>query len=165
MKVILLTESLLIEAASLLGDVNWGVINCHVNLCGRKMEGKAGIILWMRTANERRRYIVTSSLTGWTHSQNDPWIGLKFGSVWKCYLNTLRLSKNGHNFVDSIFKFLFFYENWCILIPSYLNFFLKGSIDCKPALVQIMAWCRTGIFWTSYGLVYWHIYVSHNFDE
>ena len=33
-----------------------------------------GIILCMGSANERRRYIVTSSLIGWTHIQNDPWI-------------------------------------------------------------------------------------------
>ena len=26
----------------------------------------------MRPANERRRYIVTSSLIGWVHTQNDP---------------------------------------------------------------------------------------------
>ena len=32
----------------------------------------AGIILCMRTTNERRRY-VTSSLIGWTHTLNDPW--------------------------------------------------------------------------------------------
>ena len=32
----------------------------------------AGIILWMRQPNERLRYIVTSSLIGWTHTQNDP---------------------------------------------------------------------------------------------
>ena len=32
----------------------------------------AVIILWMRPANERRRYIVTSSLIGWAHPQNDP---------------------------------------------------------------------------------------------
>ena len=32
----------------------------------------AGIILCMRPANERRRYIVTSSLIGWAHTQNDP---------------------------------------------------------------------------------------------
>ena len=30
------------------------------------------IIFWMRPANERRRYIVTSSLIGWAHAQNDP---------------------------------------------------------------------------------------------
>ena len=31
----------------------------------------AGIILGMGSANERR-YIVTSSLIGWAHTQNDP---------------------------------------------------------------------------------------------
>ena len=34
----------------------------------------AGIILCMCPANERRRYIVTSSLIGWAHTQNDPFI-------------------------------------------------------------------------------------------
>ena len=33
---------------------------------------EAGITLCMGSANERRRYNVTSSLTGWTHAQNDP---------------------------------------------------------------------------------------------
>ena len=33
-----------------------------------------GIILCMHPANERRRYIVTSSLIGWVHTQNDPCI-------------------------------------------------------------------------------------------
>ena len=28
----------------------------------------------MRTANERRRYSVTSSPIGWAHAQNDPWV-------------------------------------------------------------------------------------------
>ena len=32
----------------------------------------SGIILCMRPANERRHYIVTSSLIGWVHTQNDP---------------------------------------------------------------------------------------------
>ena len=32
-----------------------------------------GIILGMGSTNERRRYIVTSSLIGWAHIQNDPW--------------------------------------------------------------------------------------------
>ena len=33
-----------------------------------------GIILCVHPANGRRRYIVTSSLIGWAHSQNDPWL-------------------------------------------------------------------------------------------
>ena len=32
------------------------------------------IILGMRPANERRRYIATSYLTGWAHTQNHAWI-------------------------------------------------------------------------------------------
>ena len=31
-----------------------------------------GSFLYMHSANERRRYIVTSSLIGWAHTQNDP---------------------------------------------------------------------------------------------
>ena len=38
-----------------------------------------GFILCMCPANERRRYIVTSSLIGWAHIQYDPW-------HVKCYL-------------------------------------------------------------------------------
>ena len=30
-------------------------------------------MLCMRPANVGRRYIVTSSLIGWAHTQNDPW--------------------------------------------------------------------------------------------
>ena len=32
----------------------------------------AGIILYMRPAHERKRHIVTLSLIGWLHTQNDP---------------------------------------------------------------------------------------------
>ena len=43
-------------------------------LCGVLLSfGTTGIILCMRPANERRCYIVTSSLIGWAHTQNDPW--------------------------------------------------------------------------------------------
>ena len=36
-------------------------------------------------------------------------------------------------------------EKFCILIKISLKFVLKGPIDNKPALVQIMAWHRIGI--------------------
>ena len=32
----------------------------------------AGIILWVHTANDRRCYIIMSSLIGYAHSQTDP---------------------------------------------------------------------------------------------
>ena len=36
------------------------------------MVSPSGIILSKRPANERRRYIVTSSPIGWAHTQNGP---------------------------------------------------------------------------------------------
>ena len=38
-----------------------------------------GIILWMRPATERQRYIVTSPVIGWVHIQNDPCLT---GKLW-----------------------------------------------------------------------------------
>ena len=35
-----------------------------------------GAILCMRPATEKWRYIVTSSLIDWAHTQNDPWYNL-----------------------------------------------------------------------------------------
>ena len=37
-----------------------------------KKDTSTGIILDMGSINERLRYIVTASLFGWTHTQNDP---------------------------------------------------------------------------------------------
>ena len=41
---------------------------------------RAGIILCMCPANERRRYNVTPSLNGWAHTQNDPWSTYRDGT-------------------------------------------------------------------------------------
>ena len=48
----------------------WG----NANYCRYKARYYTGIILWMRPANERRCYIVTSSFIVWAHTQNDPWL-------------------------------------------------------------------------------------------
>ena len=45
----------------------------------------ARIFLWMCSANEGRRYIVTSFLIGWAHTQNDPC--LDFRCCWFWYIN------------------------------------------------------------------------------
>ena len=52
-------------------------LGCIVALRTNQGGGKLtlpGIILCMRPVNERRRYNVTSSLTGWARTQNDPWL-------------------------------------------------------------------------------------------
>ena len=60
------------------------------------------------------------------------------------HLNTLRPRPNGRHFPDDIFKRSFLNENVRISINISLNFVPYGPINCKSALVQIMAWRRAG---------------------
>ena len=58
--------------------------------------------------------------------------------------NTLRPRWNGCDFAEDIFKCIFVNENVKIAITISLKFVHKGSISNIPALVQKMAWHRTG---------------------
>ena len=59
-------------------------------------------------------------------------------------INTLRARQNGHRFADDNVKRIFLNENVRILIKISLKFVPKGPINNNPALVQIMAWRRSG---------------------
>ena len=59
-------------------------------------------------------------------------------------LNTLRPRQDGRLFRDDIFKCIFLYENAWIFIDISLEFVPKVRINNIPALVQIMAWRRSG---------------------
>ena len=59
-------------------------------------------------------------------------------------INTLRPRQNGRRFADDTFKRIFLNENVRILIKISMKFFPKGPINNNPALVQIMAWRRSG---------------------
>ena len=59
-------------------------------------------------------------------------------------LNTLRPRQNGRHFADDIFKCIFLNENVWIPIKISLKFVPQGPINNIPALVQIMAWRRSG---------------------
>ena len=65
-----------------------------------------------------------------------------------CYccisFNTLRPRQNEQHFADDIFKHIFFKENVSISIKISLKFVPKGPINNFPALVQTMAWRRSG---------------------
>ena len=60
------------------------------------------------------------------------------------FINTLRPRQDGRHFPDDIFKCIFLKENVWILIKMSLKFVPKGPINNIPALVQIMAWRRSG---------------------
>ena len=59
-------------------------------------------------------------------------------------LNTLRPRWKGQNFADDIFKCIFVNEKGCIVNKLSLKIVPKGSINNIPALVQKMAWRRSG---------------------
>ena len=59
-------------------------------------------------------------------------------------LNTLRPRRNEQHFADDIFKHNFVNENVWISIKISLKFVPNGPINSIPALVQIMAWHRSG---------------------
>ena len=68
----------------------------------------------------------------------------KFTSEVCFSFNTLRPRRNEQHFADDIFKRIFFNENVWISLKISLKFVPKGPIINIPALVQIMAWRRSG---------------------
>ena len=59
-------------------------------------------------------------------------------------VNTLRPRQNGRRFANDTFKRIYLNENFTISIKISLKFVPKGPITKNPALVQIMAWRRSG---------------------
>ena len=95
--------------------------DCHCpgalaeKLPGMYSNSQAGIILHMHPANERRHYIVTSSLIGWEHTQNDPCPGraVSIKLMSSLCLNNQNIShviEQVHLFVGMVLRFYFL--NW-----------------------------------------------------
>ena len=83
-------------------------------------------------------------------------------------INTLRPRQNGRHFPDDIFRCIFMNENACISNTSWLKFVPRDPIDNNTALVQIMAWRRTGDKPLSEPImakVNWRIYASLGLNE
>ena len=59
-------------------------------------------------------------------------------------VNTLRPRKNGRQFPDDIFIWIFLNENAWISINISQKFVPRGPINHIPTLVQVMAWRRPG---------------------
>ena len=57
---------------------------------------------------------------------------------------TLRPRQTGRHFADDTFNHIFMNENVRISIKFSLKFVPKVPINNIPALIQIMAWCRSG---------------------
>ena len=64
--------------------------------------------------------------------------------VWLPRVYTLSPEQNDRQFADDIFKCIFLKEDVRILIQISTKFGHDGDIDNGLALVQVMAWHRTG---------------------
>ena len=58
-------------------------------------------------------------------------------------LTHLSLDQMATDLADSIFKCIFLNKKDRSVIQISLNFVAMGSIDNRPSLVQVMAWCWT----------------------
>ena len=82
-------------------------------------------------------------------SEKDIWLQvatrhLEWGITEALSLNTLRPRQNGCRFTDNVFKCIFLNENVWISLKISLKFVPKVPINNIPALVQILAWRRSG---------------------
>ena len=70
------------------------------------------------------------------------------GNLPSCNVHymTLRPRQNGRHYADDIFKCIFLNESVWIPIKISLKFVPKVPINNIPALVQIMAWHRPGVY-------------------
>ena len=107
--------------------------------------------------NKQQANIWSSSLTHICISRPQ-WVNLHFGLLCYCWqtiiwhnmfslefiFNTLRPRQNGHHSPDDIFKWIFVNENARNSINIWLKCVPRGPINNIPALVQIMAWRRSG---------------------
>ena len=99
------------------------------------------------------------------HQQWPSWLKHLFIARSQC-INTLRMRQNGCHFADNVFKSIFLNENVWILIIIALKYVPEGPNNNIPALVQIMAWRRSGDKPLSEPMiVYWCIYASFGFNE
>ena len=62
----------------------------------------------------------------------------------KHWFNTLRPKQNGRHFAEDICKCIFLNENVWMAVKISLKYIPKGPINNIPALIKIMAWCRSG---------------------
>ena len=105
----------------------------------------------MKTIDYRPRdyilpYIITQLLNNLAQLVTNLW--LRPGLV-KCHwsinmINTLRPRQNEHHFADDIFKFIFLNEKVRISLKIHKRFVPKDPFNDNPALIQKMAWRRTG---------------------
>ena len=94
----------------------------------------------MGLANERRRYIVTSSLIGRVHTQNEPWTCSMKRIT--CISTHWPLGDSEWNLRQVIFNISSVIDRWDISCENALRWMLVDLTVGTSILVQVMVWRR-----------------------
>ena len=105
--------------------------------------------IWRHETGSTLAQVMACCLAAPSHYLNQCWLitAVRSSDIHPratSHLNTLRPRQNGRRFPDDIFKCIFLNENVGISIKFSLKFVPRGPINNIPALVQIMAWRRSG---------------------
>ena len=137
---------------------------------------KAGLILGLRPANERRCYFVTASLIGRAQTYNQPWQVVEIDLVGKkapSFHIVIIMSLCAESCLEETWKYIIIISQYwdgtdrlnislwtfhtCLtdwyhgnLLGNWFHVNATEPIDDKLTLVQIMAWCLQA---TSYYLI------------
>ena len=106
----------------------------------------------MRWRRQLYSFLVDGKGSFSLHTTNTAYDRIRSHGIGQCFrlitvssrVNSFLPGQIGRHFADDIFKRLLMNEKLCISIRISLKFVPKGPIDNKSALVQVMAWCRTG---------------------
>ena len=124
----------------------------HVLFCGLMivfMSGGSYICIWIFWVENNINTLALNKISTTLHTFSNSlfneifWFWIKTMAVIP-YINTLRPRQDGRHFADDTSKRIFLNENVWIPIKISLKFVPKGPINNNPALVQIMAWRRSG---------------------
>ena len=99
------------------------------------------ITLPKRNLNTTKLLSVFPYFSAWCMASQDVHRKTRFVKV---LFNTLRPRQDGCYFADDVLKCIFLNENVWISLKIPLKFVPMGPINNIPALVQIMAWRRSG---------------------
>ena len=112
------------------GTIQWYTKSCHIHLVCSTCPSISEAWIYSR-AHEKPLWLFYKHHRRWRLSSWQP-------------LTQLSLDKMAAILADGKFKSIFLNENDRIPIRISLKFVSSSPIDNKPALVQVMAWRRTG---------------------
>ena len=114
----------------------------------------AGIISWMRPANERQRYIVMLPLIGWAQTQNGPWVSFPGSQV--NHFQTISLSCT-----DAILG-LILWVNWQILIRSNVS---MGGCLKQPLAGRRWVWTLRSAWISGWPWIQGHVEATNHYGK